>query len=617
MNDTLELGAWYSPEATRFTVWAPLRTSVHLRLHQPQARQMAMEFAPEDGCWRVEVPGLPPQARYSYILDQTLERPDPASFAQPEGVHGPSEVVDHSASQGPAAAWAGPQWEEAVFYELHVGTFTAQGTFEAIIPRLPALKELGVTCLSLMPVAHFPGQRNWGYDGVYPFAAHTAYGGVHGLKRLVDACHSLGLGVVLDVVYNHFGPEGNYLRDFGPYFTDVYHTPWGEAVNFDGPYSDGVRRYCRENALYWLQICALDGLRLDAVHAIYDARAVSFLEELSSAVDLLSRQSGRKRWLIAESDRNDARFLRPFEQGGIGLHAQWNDDFHHAAHALMTGERHGFYQDFGRVADVAEAWRNNYVYSGRYSPFRRRRHGNSATDRPKSQFVVCVQNHDQVGNRMHGDRMSTLVSFDALKVLAALLCLGPFQPMLFMGEEYGEQSPFPYFIDHSDPKLVRAVRTGRKNEFKAFWQGSPPDPKALATFQSAVLNWDTQEERAKWLWSWHTRLLSLRREHDALGPDMSIAREIRDCEAPKGLFMHSRRAESEVVVYANVEDQPISSLWPLPQGRWQRVEDSSARRWGGLGTQDPEEVAGEYSPLLGNCQVQVWSKIGATGRRGS
>ncbi len=610
MNVVQELGAWYAPEATRFTVWAPLRSSVGLRLFDPEERRVEMAFAAEDGCWRAEVPDVAPGTRYSFVLDGDLERPDPASFAQPDGVHGPSVVVDHFSETRSAASWAGPQWEESVFYELHVGTFTEQGTFEAIIGRLPSLKDLGVTCLSLMPVAHFPGQRNWGYDGVYPFAAHTTYGGVQGLKRLADACHSLGLGIVLDVVYNHFGPEGNYLRDFGPYFTDVYHTPWGEAVNFDGPYSDGVRKYCIENALYWLKTCDLDGLRLDAVHAIYDAAAVPFLEELSREVDALSLQSGRQRWLIAESDRNDARFLRPSELGGLGLHAQWNDDFHHALHALVTGERHGYYQDFGRVEDLGQTWRQNYVYSGQYSPFRKRRHGNCAVDRAKSQFVVCSQNHDQVGNRLRGDRLSTMVSFETLKVVAAALCLSPFQPMLFMGQEYGEKRPFPYFIDHTDPKLVQAVRQGRKKEFQAFWRGTPLDPKAETTFTSAVLNWETQDERARQLWAWYKRLLALRRSHPVLGPDMAVAREVRESESPACLWVHARRAETEVVLYFAFGDQPEAPApWELPEGAWQRLEDSSARRWGGPGTHGPEELCHPQAPQFHARQVQLWERV--------
>jgi maltooligosyltrehalose trehalohydrolase len=363
-----------------------------------------------------------------------------------------------------------------------VGTFTPEGTFEAIIPHLDELRELGITAVELMPVAQFPGTRNWGYDGVYPFAVQNSYGGPEGLKRLVNACHGRGIAVVLDVVYNHLGPEGNYLWDFGPYFTDRYKTPWGSAINFDGPHSDPVRRLFIENALYWVTEFRMDGLRIDAVHGILDFSAYPFLEELASAVHEKAERLNRRVYVIAESDLNDTRVIRSRELGGYGLDAQWNDDFHHALHTLLTEDQTGYYQDFGRLGDLVKAFREGFVCSGQYSSYRRRRHGNSSRDIPAGCFVVFAQNHDQVGNRMRGERLSQLVCRERMKLAAGVVFLSPFIPLLFMGEEYGETAPFPYFISHSDADLVEAVRRGRREEFAAFgWSQEPPDPQIPMT----------------------------------------------------------------------------------------------------------------------------------------
>jgi maltooligosyltrehalose trehalohydrolase len=410
------------------------------------------------------VQGVKPGTRYFYRLDGNTERPDPASKFQPEGVHGPSQVIDpHFVWE--ELHWSGIPFSHYVLYELHVGTFTAQGTFDAIVPHLDELKDLGITSIEIMPVAQFPGDRNWGYDGVYPGAVQNSYGGPEGLKRLIDACHQRGLAVTLDVVYNHLGPEGNYLCDFGPYFTDRYHTPWGAAINFDGPDSDAVRRFFIENALSWVTEFRLDALRLDAVHGIFDFSALHFLQELAAAVHEQAERLNRRIYVIAESDLNDVRLVSSPELGGYGLDAQWNDDFHHALHTLLTGERTGYYEDFGRIQDLAKAFAEGFVYSGAYSPARRRRHGNTSKDLAADRFVVCAQNHDQVGNRLKGDRLSALVSFEGLKLAAAVVLLSPFIPLLFMGEEYGETAPFPYFVSHSDPDLIEVVRRGRRAEF--------------------------------------------------------------------------------------------------------------------------------------------------------
>jgi maltooligosyltrehalose trehalohydrolase len=435
MNQQLTLGARPRPDGScRFRVWAPYAGSVDLRLVQPEELVVSMEQDAR-GFFDVTVPDVRAGARYLFRLDGDLERPDPASRSQPEGVHGPSEVVDPTAFDWTDGAWFGHALADYVIYELHVGTFTDEGTFDAIIPHLDGLRDLGVTMIELMPVAQFPGARNWGYDGVALFAVQDSYGGPDGLRRLVDACHARGLGVILDVVYNHLGPEGNYLRDFGPYFTDHYSTPWGDAVNFDRAGSDQVRAFFVENALHWLDEYHVDAFRLDAVHAIFDQSATHFLEEYTTAVHEYAERAGRRVAVIAESDLNDARLIRSREAGGYGMDAQWTDDFHHALHALLTGERDGYYRDYGSAAHLARAMSRGFVLTGQYSEYRDRRHGASHGLADGRRFVVCSQNHDQVGNRALGDRLSTNLDLAQLKLAAGAILLTPFTPMLFMGEE--------------------------------------------------------------------------------------------------------------------------------------------------------------------------------------
>src|SRR6185503_2081252 len=390
--------------------------------------------------------------------------------------------------------WKGLPLPDYLIYELHVGTFTAEGTFDAAISYLDGLRELGITAIELMPVAQFPGNRNWGYDGVYPYAVQNSYGGPLALKRLVQACHERGLAAILDVVYNHLGREGNYLRELGHYFTDRYRTPWGDAVNFDGPHSDEVRRFFIENALYWITEFHFDALHLDAAHPIFEHSARPFLAELSEAVHRRGEELHRLVYLIPEISMNDVRLILPRQQGGCGCDAQWNDDFHHSLHTLLTGERTGYYQDFGRIEHLVKSLREGFVYTGQDSQYRQRRHGNSARAVPSRRFVICCQNHDQVGNRQLGERLSQLVSFEDLKLAAAVVLLSPCIPLLFMGEEYGETAPFLYFISHSDPDLIEAVRQGRRAEFAAFdWRGEVPDPQDEATFLSAKLRHELRE----------------------------------------------------------------------------------------------------------------------------
>ena len=482
-------GAIYRADGTTaFTLWAPSAHRVELVLLDPMLQTIPMQPIGYD-CWHA-VTTAPPGTRYRYRIDGSRERPDPASRCQPEGVHGPSAVIDHHFVWHDEA-WQGVALADLVIYELHVGTFTPEGTFEAIIPYLPLLRDLGITAIELMPVAHFPGVRNWGYDGVYLYAPHTAYGGVNGLKRLVDAAHAHELAVLLDVVYNHFGPEGNYLWDIAPpAFTDRYRTPWGAAINYDGPDSDLVRWLIIENALEWLREYHIDGLRLDATHAIFDMSPYHVLEELADRVQEQALRLGRPAYLFAEHPLNDPRFALPKARGGYGLTGVWSDDFHHALHTLLTGEQKGYYEGFGSIEQMATALKRSFVFAGEYSPHARRRFGRDPADLAVEQFVVFAQNHDQVGNRALGDRLGATLTEAQLRLAAATVLLSPYTPLIFMGEEYNETAPFQYFTDHSDPALIAGVREGRKREFAGFLTPGQevPDPQDPATFARSKLN---------------------------------------------------------------------------------------------------------------------------------
>jgi maltooligosyltrehalose trehalohydrolase len=501
---------------TVLRVWAPAAERVEVELDG--RRRVAMQ--PDGGGWfRLDTPDTRPGARYAFSLDGGAPRPDPRSPSQPDGIDGPSCVVDHAAFGWSDDGWHGLHLPSAVVYELHVGTFTAAGTFDGVIDRLDHLVDLGIDAIELMPVAEFSGDRGWGYDGVDLYAPHHVYGGPDGLKRLVDACHARGVGVLLDVVYNHLGPAGNHLREFGPYFTDRYATPWGEAVNLDGPDSDEVRRFFVDNALMWLRDYHLDGLRLDAVHAIVDTSAVHLLEQLAVEVQDLAAAQGRALYLVAESDLNDPRVVWRREVGGYGLDAQWSDDFHHALHAVLTGERSGYYADFGALGDVATALRRAFVYAGEHSAHRRRVHGRPPGPVPGWRFFGFLQNHDQVGNRAHGERSSHLMGPDRLKAGAAIVMGAPFVPMLFMGEEWGASTPFLYFTDHRDPDLGRAVSEGRRREFASFgWDPEDvPDPQAPDSFERSKLDWAelAKPDHAELL-AWHRSLIALRRARPEL-----------------------------------------------------------------------------------------------------
>ena len=585
------LGATYlGDDRCRFLVWAPSAQKVDVHIVSPEER--IVPLAKNDrGYHQATVAGVASGNRYFYRLDAAMERPDPASRSQPEGVHGPSEVVD-SGFAWEDGGWPGLPLEEYIIYELHVGAFTEEGTFEAIITQLDELKNLGVTAVELMPVARFPGSRNWGYDGVYPFAVQDSYGGHRGLKHLVNACHQRGLAVVLDVVYNHLGSEGNYAADFGPYFTGHYQTPWGAALNFDGSHSDEIRRFFIENALFWLTDFHIDALRLDALHAILDISAYPFIAELAAKFHERTDSLKRRAYLIGESVANDARLIQAPERGGYGLDAQWNDDFHHALHGLLTGEQNGYYQDFDGLPPLARAFQEGFAYSGQYSQYRQRRHGVTSKDIPAHRFVVFAQNHDQIGNRMGSERLSQLISFEALKLAAGAVLLSPFIPLIFMGEEYGEKAPFPYFTSHSEPALIEAVRSGRRQEFASFdWQGELPDPQDEATFLSAKLNHNQRQKgQHRVLLEFYRELLQLRKETPALAHLSKDDMSVFGYEKERIVIMRRWSEGNEVVLVFNFSQDQSSVNVPMPQGRWYKKLDSADERWGGEGSTIPRQI---------------------------
>ncbi|MCX5794202.1 MAG: malto-oligosyltrehalose trehalohydrolase [Elusimicrobia bacterium] len=579
------------PECCEFLVWAPSARKVALRLLSPRMALVPMETDGSGYHWAA-LPGIKPGTEYLYRLDGKKERPDPASRCQPSGVHGPSAVMD------PAFAWHDRSWkglplEHAVIYELHVGAFSRAGTFAGVIPQLEPLAGLGVTTLCLMPVAQFPGQRNWGYDGVYPFAVQDSYGGARGLKRLVDAAHRRGLAVMLDVVYNHLGPEGNTLRDFGPYLTGK--TPWGEAVNLDGADSDEVRRFFIESALRWLDEFHIDGLRLDAVHALRDFSARPFVEELSQAAHELGAAQGRRVHIIAESILNDPRVVRPGAQGGWGCDAQWDKDFHHALHTALTGELAGYYADFSGLQDLARAYREAYVYVGQYSSWRRRSHGRSAQGLPASRFVVYAQDHDEAGNRPQGERLSALVDFEALKLAAGAVALSPYLPLLFMGEEYGETAPFLYFTSHHDRSLAASVRQGRGRMFDSFaWPDrTSPDPNAAGTFSRCKLDCGLRRKgRHALLQDFYRRLYALRREHPALAPRDRQNLDVEVHEEARALAVRRRAGAEEAFFVLHFNKSAGRLRLELPGGGWAKLLDSAQPQWGGPGSPAVERLAG-------------------------
>jgi maltooligosyltrehalose trehalohydrolase len=580
---TPAVGALYhANNSCAFTVWAPEKKKVELVFPEKPGEKFLMKVD-ERGYWSIVWDEIKPFTRYFFRIDEK-DLPDPASRFQPEGVHGHSAIVNPNFSWNDHS-WQGLPLKDMIIYELHVGTFTRLGTFAGIVDKLPHLKQLGVNTIELMPVAQFPGSRNWGYDGVFPFAVQDSYGGVAGLKKLVDVAHQLGIAVVLDVVYNHLGPEGNYLHEFGPYFSGRYKTFWGSALNFDDSYCDGVRNFFWQNALMWLDEFHIDGLRLDAVHAIWDSSATHFIEELVRKVKELQATRGCEKILIAEFDLNNPRYINEPAKGGYGMDAQWTDEFHHALHSLATGERGGYYEDFGESKHLAKAIRDGYVYTGEYSAHRKKIFGRLPGDTRYSQFVVFAQNHDQVGNRMLGDRLTHSLSFEGMKLVAATLLLSPQVPMLFMGEEYGERNPFQYFISHTDEKLVEMVREGRRKEFSYFkWEGNIPDPQAEETFDACILSWElNQDGNQRKLFEFYHYLIDFRKKRKAMKGTEKKSVKVFEPVAVK-VISFSRTFEQDVIyVVLNFEKTPQKYQLPNRHVAQKKIFDSSEEKWNGPG----------------------------------
>lgn len=572
-----EIHVW-SPEAKR------LELSVHGK-HYPLQKTA-------DGFWKLNTPELKPGDLYRFLLDGEKELPDPASLFQPDGVHGASCATDLQKFAWSDENWKSPLLNEYIIYELHTGTFTTKGNFEGIEEKLDHLKDLGVNAIEIMPVAQFPGNRNWGYDGVFPFAVQNSYGGPEGLQRLVNSCHAKGIAVVLDVVYNHLGPEGNYLGAFGPFFTEKYKTPWGGAINFDDAWCDGVRRYFVENALMWFRDFHIDALRLDAVHAIKDFSPRHILQDIRMETDKLMNHTGKTHHLIVELDLNDNRFINRVENGGYGMDAQWIDEFHHALRITAGGDRTGYYEDFDGIRHLAKAYCDAYVYDGQFSPHRKKYFG-VKTSNPGQQFIVFSQNHDQVGNRMLGERSSTLFSFEMQKLLAGAVMASPYLPMLFMGEEWREPNPFLYFVSHTDPELAAAVRKGRKEEFASFHaEGEAPDPMDEKTFLQSRLQWDLHlEEPHRVMLQFYKKLISIRKSQPALR-ELNRKQVHVECHHNENVITLHRWSKSQhVIILMNFSKKQQFIMLPSNVQAWKKLLDSATPQW--LGPQpSPEQVSG-------------------------
>jgi maltooligosyltrehalose trehalohydrolase len=540
-----------------FTIWAPRAKKIAVKVGN---NLHAMEGPNPRGWWKAAVEGAGPGSDYGFQIDDDPSiYPDPRSAWQPNGVHGMSRVYDQKAFEWHDGRRQAPPLASGILYEMHVGTFTAAGTFDSAVERLDYLHKLGITHVELMPVAAYAGDRGWGYDGVDLFAVTENYGGPDGLKRFVDACHVRGLAVVLDVVYNHFGPVGAYAGKFGPYLTDRHCTPWGDAVNFEGAGSDEVRRFFCDNALMWMRDFHIDGLRLDAVHEMVDRSAVHFLEQLSAEIEVLATTRGERLVLIAESDLNDPKVVRPREAGGYGIDAQWSDDFHHALFTLMHVEEggHGYYSDFGSFDKLVKSLTHVFVYDGAYSNYRGRNHGRPVEGLSAHHFVAFIQNHDQVGNRATGERLEHIVGLDLAKVAAGLVLTAPFVPLLFQGEEYAAATPFLYFADHEEPEMARMVSEGRRREFAAFGFESQqiPDPEARDTFERSKLNWNELDEPShKETLDWFRALIHFRRMSPSLNDGDVGHIKVRCNEEKRWLAMD----RGSVQVLANLGESEAS-----------------------------------------------------------
>jgi maltooligosyltrehalose trehalohydrolase len=595
-----------------FSVWAPEKEEMILHIVHPFDHEYAMK-KDDFGYFSIEVEKTSDGCRYFYKPDGENNIPDPASNYQPEGVHGVSQVVDHSLFRWKDNLWKGIPLKELIMYEIHVGTFTREGTFEAVVKRLDELADTGINALELMPVSQFPGSRNWGYDGVFPFAVQNSYGGPDGLKKLVDECHRKGIAVILDVVYNHLGPEGNYFPMYGPYFSGKYNVPWGDAINLDEAWSDGVRDYFSANPGHWLENYHIDGVRIDAIHMNFDTSAENFWHYTRKRLMESEDTTGRRFLMIAECDFNSPHIVKPAELGGYEFDAQWLDDFHHALYVLLDEKGKSRYEDFGAIEQLAKAYKEGFVHSGEYVRFRKRKHGASSAGIPGEKFVVFNQNHDQIGNRVLGERLSMLVGFEQLKVAAAAMLMSPYIPMFFMGEEYGDDNPFFYFVSHTDPELVRAVREGRKKEFEAYkWDVEPPDPQDESTFNKSKISWHKRYTGShRILLEWNKALLDLRRSEPAL---MNTGKNgITVYITGQRTFALLRKSEDEknaICCFFNLSVKDFDFFMPSGKGSWVKLLDSAEERWtdvNEIGSASPAEITSSESLKAPAWSVLIYS----------
>lgn len=602
--DRRTLGLNFTGDSSEFRTWAPKASKVELVVNNKNFYEAERG---EFGYWNLTADGIRPGDLYQVRIDGGKLLPDPASLLQETDVHGHSLAFDLNDFNWRDDGWTGVQ-ENLIIYELHTGTFTGNGTFDGIAEKLTYLRDLGVNTIEIMPVAQFPGKRNWGYDGVLIYAVQNSYGGPAGLQKLIDLCHLNGIAVILDVVYNHLGPEGNYLNEFGPYFTDNYKTPWGQAVNFDSQWSDGVRHYYTENMLMWLRDFHVDGLRLDAVHAIKDFSAKHILRELRETADRLEAKTGRKYTLIAELDLNDRKYIDPPEKGGFGLDKQWVDEFHHSLHSLVTGERNGYYSDFGDISHLVKSFNDAYVYDGIWSEHRKRTFGSKTKGIDRKKFVVFTQNHDHIGNRMLGERLGRITGFEELKLVAATMFLSPFIPLIFMGEEYNAPNPFMYFTSHTDEVLAVLVSKGRRNEFPEFMKsGEFPEPQSEEMFENSILKFDVAGQN-RLMYEFYREMIRLKKQHPVMMNYDSYESQIAE-PGTKTMFFSGKTRKNLLYAFMNFENEPQKmKIRGIEKAYKHMLINSAAKKWGGPVPDSAAVADGDYI-LIQRTSVLIFSDI--------
>ncbi len=601
----MKIGTYYLDNGKcKFVVWAPLLTKVDLEL-LGDGEQIVEMKKDEEGYWTVELENIDEGQEYLFRLNEGESFPDPASRFQAKGVHGASQVIDIKPAD--LGDWQGRNLKESIIYELHVGTFSKEGTFDGVINKIKYLKDLGINTIELMPLAQCPGEKNWGYDGVYPFAVQSNYGGPKKLQELIKKCHENDIAVIIDVVYNHFGPEGNYFWQYGPYFNHNYNTPWGDAINYDAEYSYGVRNYFLENVKYWLQDMKADGLRLDAIHAIYDKSAINILSEIATIKNKIEKDEKREIMIIAESDLNDVKVISGKSKFGTGLDAQWCDDFHHALHTFLTGENKGYYEDYGTFEDIEKTYKEGFVYSNKFSKHRKKYVGNNSKGVKVEKLVVCIQNHDQTGNRLLGERISNLVDFEKQKLAAAAVLLSPYTPMLFMGEEYGEKNPFMFFSDYGDEKLIEGVKKGRQEEFKYFgWKEDFIDPQADETYEKSKLSWDIDQNKE--LHKLYKKLIEVRKE-EQFDKRSRKNMKIKIYEDEKVICIKYDNHKKSIFTVLNFSNNDATLKNIVPEGKWEKIIDSAEKVWGGESTVLPKVLSGKVRVTVRKNSFIVYKHI--------